>query len=165
MAKVTFKGTPVNTSGNLPAKGSNAPDFSLVKTDLGDLTLSGLRGKTVVLSISPSFDTGICATSVRKFNEYFAGKEGYVVLAITKDLPFAHGRFCSAEGITNVIPLSGFRNSAFGRDYGVEFTDGPFKGLYSRCIVIVDPNGKVKYTQQVPETAQDPDYDAIYAAL
>jgi thiol peroxidase len=165
MAKITFKGSPVNTSGTLPAKGTAAPDFSLVKTDLGELKLSELKGKTVVLSISPSFDTGICATSVRKFNEYFAGKSGYAVLAITKDLPFAHSRFCTAEGIANVIPLSGFRDSKFGKDYGVEFTDGPFKGLYSRCIVIVDETGKVKYTQQVPETAQDADYDAVYAAL
>jgi len=165
MAKITFKGTPVNTSGNLPLKGSMAPDFTLVKTDLGELSLSELKGKTVVLSISPSFDTSICATSVRKFNEYIAGKPGYVVLAITKDLPFAHSRFCSAEGITNVIPLSGFRNSKFGNDYGVEFIDGPFKGLYSRVIIIVDETGKVKYTQQVPETAQDPDYDAVFAAL
>jgi thioredoxin-dependent peroxiredoxin len=165
MAKITFKGTPVNTSGNLPLKGSIAPNFTLVKTDLGELSLSELKGKTVVLSISPSFDTSICATSVRKFNEYVAGKPGHVVLAITKDLPFAHSRFCTAEGITSVIPLSGFRNSEFGQDYGVEFLDGPFKGLYSRSIVIVDPTGKVKYTQQVPETAQDPDYDAVFAAL
>jgi thioredoxin-dependent peroxiredoxin len=165
MAKITFKGAPVNTSGNPPLKGSMAPDFTLVKTDLGELSLSELKGKTVVLSISPSFDTSICATSVRKFNEYIAGKPGYVVLSITKDLPFAHSRFCAAEGITNVIPLSGFRNSKFGNDYGVEFIDGPFKGLYSRVIIIVDEKGKVKYTQQVPETAQDPDYDAVFAAL
>ena len=165
MAKITFKGSPVNTSGNLPSKGSMAPDFKLVKTDLGELSLSELKGKTVILSISPSFDTGICATSVRKFNEYFAGKSDYAVLAITKDLPFAHGRFCTAEGITNVIPLSGFRDSKFGKDYGVEFIDGPFKGLYARCIIIIDKTGKIIYTQQVPETAQDPDYDAVYAAL
>ena len=165
MAKITFKGNPVNTSGNLPAKGTMAPDFTLVKTDLGELSLSELKGKTVVLSISPSFDTSICATSVRNFNEFIAGKSGYVVLAITKDLPFAHSRFCSAEGITNVIPLSGFRDSKFGKDYGVEFIDGAFKGLYSRCIVVIDEVGKIKYTQQVPETAQDPDYDAVFAAL
>jgi thiol peroxidase len=165
MAKITFKGNPVNTSGNLPAKGTVAPDFSLVKTDLSDLKLSDLKGKTVVLSISPSFDTSNCATSVRKFNQFVAGKPDHVVLAITKDLPFAHNRFCTAEGITNVIPLSGFRDSKFGKDYGVEFVDGPFKGLYSRSIVVVDKTGKVIYTQQTPETAMDLDFDAVFAVL
>jgi thiol peroxidase len=165
MAKILFKGTPVNTSGNLPEKGKKAPDFTLVKTDLGNLSLSELIGKKVILSISPSFDTGICATSVRKFNQLAASMKNTVVLAITKDLPFAHGRFCTAEGITNVIPLSGFRDTKFGREYGLEIIDGPFAGLYSRCLVVVDESGKISYTQQVPETAQEPDYDAALAAL
>ena len=165
MAKITLRGNPVNTSGNLPAKGTKAPGFTLVKSDLGTLSLSDLAGKTLILSISPSLDTSVCATSARKFNEMAAGKSNTVVLAITKDLPFAAGRFCSTEGISNVIPLSGFRNSSFGKDYGVEMVDGPMAGLYSRSIVVIDNAGVVKYTEQVPETTQEPDYDAAMAAI
>lgn len=165
MAKITLKGNPINTSGNLPAKGTAAPDFTLVKSDLGSLSLSELKGKNVILNIFPSLDTGVCATSVRTFNKLAAGKSGYVVLGISKDLPFAHGRFCSTEGITNVVTLSGFRDSKFGKEYGLEITDGPLAGLYSRCIVVVDEKGNVKYTQQVPEITQEPDYDAALAAL
>jgi thiol peroxidase len=165
MAKITLKGNPVNTSGNLPGNGSQAPDFKLVKSDLGNLTLSELRGKKVILNIFPSLDTSVCATSVRKFNQLAAGKPGVVVLAISKDLPFAHSRFCSTEGILNVVTLSGFRDDKFGKEYGLEITDGGLAGLYSRCIVVIDENGKVKYTQQVPEIVQEPDYDAALAAL
>lgn len=165
MAKITLKGNPVNTSGKLPEKGTSAPDFTLVKSDLGSLSLSELKGKNVILNIFPSLDTGVCAASVRKFNQLAAGKPGYVVLGISKDLPFAHGRFCSAEGITNVVTLSGFRDSEFGKKYGLDIIDGPLAGLYSRCIVVIDGNGKVKYTQQVPEITQEPDYDAALAAL
>ena len=138
MAKITLKGNPVNTSGNLPAKGTYAPDFSLVKSDLGVLTLSELKGKKLVLDISPSLDTSICATAVRKFNQLAAGKTNIMVLAITKDLPFAHNRFCTTEGITNVITLSGFRNHDFGKSYGVELIDGAFEGLYARSIVVIE---------------------------
>jgi thiol peroxidase len=165
MAKITLKGNPINTSGNLPAKGTAAPDFKLVKSDLSSLSLAELKGKNVILNIFPSLDTSVCATSVRKFNQLAAGKSGYVVLAVSKDLPFAHGRFCSTEGITNVVTLSGFRDSSFGKEYGLEIVDGPLAGLYSRCIVIVDDKGKVKYTQQVPEITQEPDYDAAIASL
>jgi len=165
MAKVTFKGTPVNTSGNLPKTGSKAPDFTLVKTDLSNLSLSELKGKKVVLSFSPSLDTGFCATSVRKFNQMAAGKTDTVVLAITKDLPFAMGRFCTTEGITNVITLSGFRDSAFGKSYGAELIDGPFQGLYARGIVVVDEKGIVSHSQLVPEIAQEADYDSALAVL
>jgi thioredoxin-dependent peroxiredoxin len=165
MAKITLKGNPINTSGNLPAKGTMAPDFTLVKSDLSNLSLSELRGKNVVLSVSPSLDTSICATSVRRFNQLVTEKKNSVVLAITKDLPFASGRFCSTEGITNVIALSGFRDSKFGQDYGLEILDGLFAGLYSRCIIVIDETGKIKYTQQVPEIAQEPDYDAALAAI
>lgn len=165
MAKITLKGNPINTSGSLPATGSKAPDFTLVKTDLGELSLSELKGKKVLLSVSPSLDTGICATSVRKFNQSASGKKNTVVLAITKDLPFANGRFCSTEGIENVIALSGFRNTSFGKDYGLEIMDGLFKGLYSRCLIVIDENGIIKYTQQVPEIAQEPDYDQALSAL
>lgn len=165
MAKITLKGNPVNTSGNLPVKGSIAPDFTLVKSDLGSLTLSELKGKKIVLSISPSLDTSVCATSVRKFNQLAAGKNNVMVLAITRDLPFAHGRFCSTEGITNVVTLSGFRDLHFGKAYGVEIVDGLFAGLYARSIVVIDETGKVIYTQLVPEIAEEPDYTSALAVL
>ena len=165
MAKITLKGIPVNSYGDLPAKGSKAPSFRLVKSDLGELSLEELKGKKVILNISPSLDTGICATALRKFNQLAAGMTNTVVLAITKDLPFAHGRFCSTEGITNATTLSGFRDHTFGKDYGVEILDGGFKGLYARSIVVIDENGIVKYTEQVPEIAQEPDYDRALASL
>jgi thiol peroxidase len=165
MAKITLKGNPVNTSGDLPAIGSNAPDFTLVRSDLTNLSLSELKGKKLVLSISPSLDTSVCAASVHKFNKVAAEKENVVVLAVTKDLPFAHGRFCSNEGITNVITLSGFRDPSFGKAYGIDIVDGPFTGLYARSIIIVDEKGKVIYTQLVPEIAQEADYDAALSSL
>jgi len=165
MAKITLKGNPVNTIGNLPSKGSKAPDFTLVKSDLGSLSLSELKGKKVILSISPSLDTSVCATSVRKFNQTAAEKKNTVVLAITKDLPFAMGRFCTTEGITNVVTLSGFRDNAFGKAYGVEIVDSGFKGLYARSIVVVDETGKITHSELVPEIAQEADYDAALAAL
>ena len=165
MAKITLKGNPINTSGNLPAKGSNAPDFKLVKSDLGSLSLSELKGKKLILNIFPSLDTSVCATSVRKFNQLAAGKTNTVVLAISKDLPFAHQRFCSTEGITNVTTLSGFRDSAFGKAYGIDIIDGPLAGVYGRSIVVVDEKGKVTYTELVPEITQEPDYDKALAAL
>ncbi len=165
MAKITLRGNPVNTSGSLPEKGSKAPAFSLVKSDLSTLTLDELAGKKVILNISPSLDTGICATAVRKFNVLAAGRENTVVLAITKDLPFAHGRFCSTEGISNVVTLSGFRDIAFGKAYGVDILDGPMAGLYARSIVVIDEEGKVVYTELVPEIVREPDYDKALAAL
>jgi len=165
MAKITLKGNPVNTYGNLPLKGTKAPDFTLVKSDLGDLTLGELKGKKVILDISPSLDTSVCATAIRKFNELAAGRKDTVVLAITMDLPFAHGRFCSTEGIKNVVTLSGFRNNSFGKDYGIEILDGGFRGLYARSIVVIDEQGVVRYTELVPEIAQEPDYDGALAAL
>jgi thiol peroxidase len=165
MARITLKGNPVNTSGNLPEKGKKAPGFTLVKSDLGNMSLSDHKGKKVILNIFPSLDTSVCATSVRTFNKLAAGKQDTVVLAISKDLPFAHGRFCSTEGITNVITLSGFRDTKFGSSYGLEIIDGAMAGLYSRCVVVVDEAGNVKYTQQVPEITQEPDYEAALAAL
>jgi thiol peroxidase len=165
MAKITHGGAPVNTSGNLPAIGSIAPDFKLVKSDLTHLTLSELKGKKVILNIFPSQETGICSASIRKFNQLAAGKKNVLVLGISKDLPFAHKRFCESEGITNVITLSGYRDQEFGKSYGVNTLDGPFAGLYARSIVLVDENGKVVYTEQVPETAQEPNYEAALAAL
>src|SRR5664280_778215 len=165
MAKITLKGNPINTSGNLPAKGSIAPGFTLVKSDLTNLSLSDVKGKKLILNIFPSLDTSTCATSVRKFNVFAAGKTDTVVLGISKDLPFAHGRFCSTEGITNVITLSGFRNREFGKAYGVDYIDGPVVGLYARAIVVIDETGTVVYTELVPEHTHEPDYEAALKAV
>jgi thiol peroxidase len=165
MAKITLKGNSVNTSGNLPAIGSKAPDFSLVKSDLSTATLKDFKGKKLLLNIFPSLGTSVCASALRKFNQLAAGKENTLVLAISKDLPFAHSQFCSTEGINNVITLSGFRDPGFGKAYGVDILDGLFAGLYARCVVVIDEKGTVTYTQQVPEIAQEPDYDRALAAL
>lgn len=165
MATITFKGNPVNTSGNLPAVGSQAPDFTLVKTDLSSLSLRDLKGKKLILNIFPSLDTSVCATSVRKFNQLAAGMDNTIVLAISKDLPFAHGRFCSTEGIANVTTLSGFRDNSFGKSYGVDTVDGPLAGLYARSVVVISETGRVLYTELVPETTMEPDYDKALKAL
>lgn len=164
MAKITLKGTPVNTIGELPAKGTDAADFNLVKQDLSETTLADYKGQRVVLNIFPSIDTGVCATSVRRFNEEAAGLENTTVLCVSVDLPFALGRFCGAEGIENVVPASAFR-AAFGEQYGALIADGPLAGLLSRAVVVIDENGKVAYTEQVPEITQEPDYDAALASL
>ena len=165
MSTITFQGTNVNTNGQLPATGSAAPDFRLVKTDLSELALSELKGKRVVLNIFPSADTDVCAMSVRKFNKDAASLENTVVLAISKDLPFAQARFCTTEGIKNVITLSAFRDTTFENAYGVLMIDGPLQGLLSRAVVVIDESGKVIYTEQVPEITQEPNYDAALAAL
>lgn len=165
MAKITFKGNPISTSGNLPQVGSAAPDFSLTKGDLSDVSLKDFKGKKAVLNIFPSIDTSVCATSVRKFNEQAAQLTNTVVLCISADLPFAQGRFCGAEGIKNVTPLSEFRNKAFGDSYGLRIAEGPLKGLLSRAVVVLDESGKVLYTEQVPEIAQEPNYQAALGAL
>lgn len=164
MAQITFKGSPVNISGDLPPRGSKAPDFTLVKSDMSELSLSELKGKRVILNIFLSLDTSTCATSVRKFNQMAAGKGNSVVLAISKDLPFAHKRFCTTEGIENVITLSGFRDTKFGQAYGVDMTDGRLAGLYARSIVVIDTDGRVTYTQLVPEGSQEPDYEKALSA-
>jgi thiol peroxidase len=165
MAQFFIKGNPAHTIGELPSIGSDAPDFNLVKSDMSGLSLSELKGKKVILNIFTSLDTSTCATSVRKFNQLAAGKSNVIVLAISKDLPFAHRRFCSTEGITNLITLSGFRDSSFGKAYGIEITDGNLKGLYSRAIVVVDERGKVIYNQLVMEHSTEPDYDSALAEL
>ncbi|WP_448874105.1 thiol peroxidase [Desulfobulbus propionicus] len=165
MAKITLQGNPINTIGELPAKGTAAPDFTLVKTDLGEATLADYRGKKVVLNIFPSIDTSVCAASVRRFNKMAGETDNTVVLCISADLPFAHSRFCETDGLKNVEPLSVFRSPAFGRDYGVTITSGPLAGLLSRAIVIIDPEGKVIHTEQVPEITQEPDYEAALAAV
>jgi len=165
MASITLKGNPVHTSGNLPATGSMAPGFTLVKSDLSEFSLSELRGKKVVLNIFPSLGTGVCAASVRRFNEMAASMENTVVLAISKDLPFAARDFCSANGIENLITLSTFRHPDFGKNYGVDILDGLFAGLLARSVVIIDEALKVIYTEQVMEIAQEPDYEKALAAL
>jgi thiol peroxidase len=165
MAKNFFKGNPVTTSGELPSEGVTAPDFTLVKSDLTDLSLSELRGRKVVLNIFLSLDTSTCAASVRRFNRIAAENPGTVVLAISKDLPYAHKRFCTTEGITNVITLSGFRDTSFGKLYGIDITDSNIKGLYARSIVVIDENGKVLHSQLVREMSEEPDYDSALVAL
>jgi thioredoxin-dependent peroxiredoxin len=165
MAKITLKGNPVNTSGNLPSKGTQAPEFKLVKSDLSTQSLTDLKGKKIILDIFPSLDTATCAMGVRKFNQMATLKTNTVVLGISKDLPFAHKRFCTAEGITNVETLSGFRDSSFGKAYGVDILDGPLAGLYARSVVVLDEKGKVVYNQLVPEITQEPDYDSVLAAI
>ncbi|MDF2447427.1 MAG: thiol peroxidase (atypical 2-Cys peroxiredoxin) [Moraxellaceae bacterium] len=166
MGHITLKGNPVDTSGDLPAVGSRAPDFTLVRTDLGEVHLRDFEGRRVVLNIFPSVDTPTCAMSVRKFNEEASNSlRNTVVLCVSADLPFALSRFCGAEGLQNVIAGSVFRSPAFGRDYGVLITSGPLAGLLSRAVVVVDENGKVLYTEQVPEIADEPDYQAALDAL
>ena len=163
--RVTVKGVPVLLSGALPAIGEQAPDFIGVNSSMNDISLDSFRGKKVILNIFPSLDTSVCATSVRKFNKMAAGLKDTVVLAISKDLPFAHGRFCTTEGIENVIPLSDFRFSDFDESYGVRMADGPLAGLLARAVVVIGKNGKVAYTELVPEITQEPDYDKALAAV
>jgi thiol peroxidase len=165
MATVTLKSNPIHTIGELPSKNTSAPDFTLVGTDLSEKTLSNYKGKKVILNIFPSIDTPTCATSVRHFNQDAAKLDNTVVLCISRDLPFAQGRFCGAEGIENVEMLSDFREGKFGNDYGIIFTDGPLKGLLSRSIVIIDEQGKVIYTQQVAETTEEPNYEEALKAV
>ena len=166
MATITLKGNPIHTIGDLPAVGSQAPDFKLTATDLSEKTLADFKGNKLVLNIFPSLDTPTCAASVRRFNQLATDLENTKVLAISKDLPFAHARFCSSEGIENVIDLSGFKCSgSFGKDYGVEIVDGPLAELYSRAVVVIDENGKVIYTQQVPEIVDEPNYEEVLEAL
>jgi thioredoxin-dependent peroxiredoxin len=165
MAQVTFKGKPVNTAGSLPGIGMAAPDFKIVKTDLSLLSLSEFKGKKAVLNIFPSIDTGVCATSVRKFNSEADKLSNTVVLCISRDLPFAQKRFCGAEGLNNVIMGSEYRDSSFSDAYGVRIADGPMSGLLSRAIVVIDEAGKIIYTEQVPDIAQEPDYAKALAAV
>lgn len=165
MAQITLKGNPIHTSGELPKVGTAAPTFNLVKTDLGEATLKDYAGRRVVLNIFPSLDTPTCATSVRKFNALASGKADTTVLCVSADLPFAAKRFCSTEGLENVVPASCFRSTDFGAAYGVALVDGPLKGLLARAIVVVDGRGQVLHTQLVPEIAEEPDYEAALSVL
>ena len=164
MAETALGGNPVHTVGDLPAVGSKIPDFSLTADNLSDVTPADFAGKNLVLNIFPSIDTPTCATSVRTFNQRAAGLDNTVVLCVSADLPFAQKRFCGAEGIENVKTGSTFR-SGFGEQFGVTLADSRMAGLLARAVVVVGPDGKVTYTELVPEIANEPDYDAALAAL
>jgi thiol peroxidase len=165
MATITLQGNACNTNGELPGVGSTAPDFTLVDGKLNDVHLADYAGKQKLLNIVPSLDTPTCATSTKKFNELAAGRDDVVVLIVSADLPFASGRFCSVEGLENVVPLSLMRGKGFAKDYGVLITDGPLAGITARAVVVLDADNRVLYTQLVPEIADEPDYDAALAAL
>lgn len=165
MATITLQGNPIHTQGNLPAVGSKAANFTLTKTDLSEVTLQDLAGKNIVLNIFPSIDTPTCATSVRQFNSQASAFNNTQILCVSTDLPFAQTRFCGAEGLEQVIPASAFRNPEFGEQYGVTIVDGKLAGLFSRAIVVINPQGEVIYTEQVAELADEPNYAAALAAL
>ena len=165
MANITLGGTPVETLGSLPKIGEKAPSFKLTVSDLSTQELSDFEGHKVVLNIFPSVDTGTCAQSVRTFNEEASELNNTKVLCISKDLPFAQARFCGAEGIENVVMLSDFKTGSFGKDYSLEFKNGAFEGLHSRCVIVLDENGVVQYTEQVQETGDEPNYKAALEAL
>ena len=165
MASITLGGNPIHTSGELPKIGSKLADFKLIKNDLSIATLNDFAGSRLVLNIFPSIDTGTCATSVRKFNLSASDLKNTKVLCISRDLPFAQKRFCGAEGIENVINLSDFKDGSFGKENGLEMTDSVLAGLHSRVIIVVDENGTILYTEQVPEIADEPNYEAALAVL
>lgn len=165
MTQIKLKGKPVNTCGSLPKEGQKAPDFILTRTDLTDFSLADLTGKIVIMNIFPSIDTAVCSMSVRTFNSRIARFSNTILLAISLDLPFAHQRFCETEGIKNVVPASELRNRGFGEAYGLRMTDGPLAGLLARAVIILDETGIVRYTQLVPDIAQEPGYEAVFDAL
>jgi len=164
MASITLKGNPIKTLGTLPSKGSKVPEFKLVKTDLSEVTLESYTGKRKVLNIFPSVDTPTCATSVRKFNQEAAALPNTVVLCISADLPFAHKRFCAAEGISNVESLSTYR-SCFAKDYNLQIQDSVLAGLCSRAVIVLDENNTVLYAEQVSEIANEPNYQQVLEIL
>ncbi|MDA0890160.1 MAG: thiol peroxidase [Bacteroidetes bacterium] len=165
MANITLSNNPTKTLGNLPKIGEAAKDFFLIGNDLQDITLNDFKGVKVVMNIFPSIDTGVCASSVRNFNAKATSLSNTKVLCISRDLPFAQKRFCGAEGIENVITLSDFVSGKFGKDYELTILDGKFAHLLSRCIIVLDENHKVVYTEQVPEIASEPNYEAALAVL
>jgi thiol peroxidase len=165
MAKITFKGSPIRTCGELPEVGGAAPNFVLCGGDLSDVALSDFAGKTVILNIVPSLDTGVCQASARRFNEIASQVKDVKILNVSLDLPFAQGRFCGSEGLHDVINLSAFRSPDFGSAYGVRIEDGPLAGLFARAVVLIGADGKVLYNEQVPEIAQEPEYEAVLNLL
>lgn len=164
MAEITFRAKVFHTSGNLPTIGK-PPNFLLTKSDLSDVSLENFSKKKIIMNIFPSIDTTVCATSVRKFNERAANLKNTVVLCISADLPFAHARFCGAEGIKNVVTLSEFRKHSFGEDYGVRIIDGPLAGLLARSVIVLDENGNILHTELVKEIGNEPNYEAAISAL
>jgi thioredoxin-dependent peroxiredoxin len=165
MTNITLGGNPTTTNGSLPAVGSSAPDFNMTKSDMSAASMADYKGSRVIMNIFPSVDTGVCATSVRKFNEYAVGLTNTKVLCISRDLPFAQKRFCGAEGISNVEMLSDFATGDFGKTYGVNIEAGGFTNLHARAIVVLDENGVVTHTEIVPEVGQEPNYDAALGVL
>jgi thioredoxin-dependent peroxiredoxin len=165
MAKIKLKGDPINIVGELPATGTQAPDFELVGVDLGTIKLADLHGGKVVLNVFPSLDTSVCAASVRRFNQIAGERDGVTVLCISMDLPFASGRFCTTEGLDNVKTGSDFRDGAFGRAYGLRIADGPLAGLLARAVIVLDAEGRVVFTELVPEITQEPSYEAALAVI
>lgn len=165
MAKITLGGNPIHTNGNLPAIGDKSPNFTLVKTDLSEVSLANFSGKKKLLNIVPSLDTGVCASSTKYFNDHAREHPDSVILVISADLPFASSRFCAAEGIENVITLSLMRGREFAEDYGVLIIDGPLAGISARAVVVLDAEDRVIYTELVPEIKQEPNYTAALTAL
>ena len=165
MAKITLRGNPIHTNGELPKIGSQAPDFKLTAKDLKDVSLADFKGKKKLLNIVPSLDTPTCALSTKKFNEHAKAHKDTVILIVSADLPFAQGRFCGNEHLDNVMPLSLMRDKKFAQDYGVLLQDGPLAGVTARAVVVLDANDKVVYTEMVPEIAQEPDYAKALKAL
>ena len=165
MATITLKGNPISTLGDLPEKGSSLKNFDLIKNDLSHASLKDFEGKRIVMNIFPSLDTGTCAAAVRRFNIIAADLENTVVLCISRDSPFAQGRFCGTEGIENAITLSDIATGQFGNDYQLTVTTGPMAHFLSRSVIIADKEGKVTYTQQVPEISVEPDYEEVLEAL
>ena len=165
MATITLKGNAISTIGNLPEKGTKAPEFQLTATDLSKKSLADFNGFKLILNIFPSVDTGTCATSVRTFNKTAASLANTKVVCISRDLPFAQGRFCGAEGIENVEMLSDFADGNFGKNYGLEITNGPLANLHSRAIVVINESGDVVYSEQVPEIVDEPNYEDALAAI
>ncbi len=165
MATINLQGNPIETVGNLPNLNEKAPEFTLTASDLSDKKLSDFAGSKLVLNIFPSVDTGTCATSVREFNKKASELDNTKVICVSKDLPFAQGRFCGAEGIENVVMLSDFRDGNFGIGYGLEITTGPLQSLHSRCVVVINEEGNVVYTEQVNEIVDEPNYEAALKAL
>lgn len=165
MSQITLKDKKVNTYGSLPEVGEKAPHFELVRSDLSTATLKDFKGKRLILNIFPSIDTNVCATSVKNFNEKASTLKNTDVLCISRDLPFAQKRFVDDAGLKNVTNLSDFRQGDFGKDYGVEMMDGPMAGLLSRAVIVLDEEGKVVHTEQVPDISQEPDYLAALKPL
>ena len=165
MAEIKLGDTPVHTIGELPLIGTMAPEFKMINHEMKSFSLKDFAGQNVILNIFPSIDTRVCAMSVREFNKRAASNPDSTILCVSKDLPFALRRFCGAEGIDKVLVLSDFRTKDFGKHYGVELIDGAFEGLHARAIVVIDKDGKVKYTEMVPVIGQEPDYEKALAAI